>query len=206
MSKQDTRPFKISHIGIQTYDIAAIRDWYCKVLGGQVVVEHLPYFSTVSFDDEHHRIAIAGLPGEPVAKNGRAAGIFHVALTFGSILDLLKHYEHVRDLGIRPEKVLHHGPTVSMYYRDPDGNECELIVDRFKTGEETKEFMRGPVFSHTLGAGGHFDPEVMLTKMKAGASEAELLYYDEEAAMKVDIQAELASFQKMRGITPPETT
>jgi catechol 2,3-dioxygenase-like lactoylglutathione lyase family enzyme len=186
-----TRPIRISHVGIQTYDIPAIRDWYCKLLNGEVVIERIPYFCTVTFDDEHHRLAIGGLHGERQPRQNLAEGYSHSAFTLGNIFDLLKNYERARDLGITPRMVLHHGPTVSMYYYDPDGNRVEMLIDVFKTGDEAKAYMRGPVFTHTLGAGGHFDPEAMLARMKAGATEAELLYYDEEAAMKIDTVAEL---------------
>lgn len=192
-----SRPIQISHVGIQTYNIHALRDWYLKLLDGEVVFERLPLFCTITFDDEHHRIALLGLDGEAEPRRNRAAGLFHTAFTLPSIFDLLGNYERVRDLGIAPEIVLHHGPIVSMYYRDPDGSQVELVVDRFKTGAEAKAFMNGPVFAQTLGAGGHFDAETMLARMKAGASEEELLHYDEEAAMSIDPVAEIEQSLKL---------
>jgi hypothetical protein len=143
-------------------------------------------------------LAIAQLTGAPEARSSRSPGLFHTAITMAHIFDLLRNYERARALGIAPEKANHHGPTVSFYYRDPDGNECELLVDRFKTGDEAKAFMRGRIFAHTLGAGGELDPAGMLARMKAGASEEELLHYDEENAMKLDTAATLELYRKKR--------
>ena len=86
-------PTKISHVAVQTYDIPRSRDWYCKVLNGAVVHERLPIFSTVSYDDEHHRIAIVGLDGTPPEKNNAAAGFRHACFIFKNISTLLARYE-----------------------------------------------------------------------------------------------------------------
>jgi hypothetical protein len=36
-----------------------------------------------------------------------------------------------------------HGPTTSLYYRDPDGNKIELQVDNFDTPDDANLFMSG---------------------------------------------------------------
>jgi catechol 2,3-dioxygenase-like lactoylglutathione lyase family enzyme len=188
--EKKVRPARLSHIGIQTYNIEKIRDWYCLALNAEVVVERIPDFSTLTFDREHHRLAIVGLKGDPSAKDAKAPGIFHAAYSMENIFRLLENYERLRDSDIRPVRAVHHGVILSMYYVDPDGNTCELVADRFATFEESINFMRGPVFRHTLGAPGYFDPDEMLTRMKNGATADELLAYDEEAAMKIDFEAE----------------
>ena len=42
--------------------------------------------------------------------------------------------------------MIHHGGTLSAYYRDPDGNQVELQVDAL-TMEDTDALMRSPVFA-----------------------------------------------------------
>jgi CRP-like cAMP-binding protein len=177
------RPARLSHIGIQTHDVEVVRDWYRNVLNAHVVVERLPAFCVMTYDGEHHRIAIAGLPGEKREKDRTNPEILHVAFAMDDVFLLLRNYERIRDLGITPEFTMNHGPTLSCYYRDPDGNLCELFVDRFATQEECTEWMSGPIFERTLGAGPAFDPEDLLASMRAGASASELLEYPVEAAM-----------------------
>jgi len=187
------RPVRLAHIGIQSADVARIRDWYITLLGGEVVFERIPFFSFVTFDDEHHRFAIHALPGpgEPQQRAERAPGFSHTAFAMGSVFDLLTNYERARDAGIKPEVGMHHGTTLSLYYRDPDGNQVELSVDRFKNHADARRFMDGPVFQHSLGMGDIFQPEEKLSRMKAGANEDELMFYDEVRAMNVDPIAEM---------------
>ena len=81
---------------------------------------------------------------------------------------------HVEKLGIEPSRCIHHGPTVSIYYRDPDGNGVELQVDRYATKEataayfQTAEFKKNPI-------GVVFDPEALVQAYETGAPESELL-------------------------------
>lgn len=43
--------------------------------------------------------------------------------------------------GMRPTWCTNHGPTTSIYYKDPDGNNLETQVDNFETMEEADEFL-----------------------------------------------------------------
>ena len=52
--------------------------------------------------------------------------------------------------GIEPYWCLNHGPTTSMYYKDPDGNKVELQIDNFDTDETNRwmgsgEFAQNPI-------------------------------------------------------------
>jgi len=187
--QRKVRPIKLSHVGLMTTDVATIRDWYCRVLNAEVVAEKLPYFSTVTYDDEHHRLAIVGFQGRQQGAERSPLGFAHIAFGINNIFDLLYNYERLRVLGVKPAHCMNHGPTISFYYKDPDGNQCELFVDRFPTGEAAKNYMRGPVFGYNMGVGVSCDPEALPARMKAGAGEDELTYYDDAAGMKVDVAA-----------------
>ena len=58
-------PVKLSHIVLQTNQIAAMREWYIKVLDAELVQES-DHISFIAYDEEHHRIAFLN-PG-PLAK------------------------------------------------------------------------------------------------------------------------------------------
>jgi hypothetical protein len=60
-----------------------------------------------------------------------------------------------------------------MYYLDPDKNEIELQVDAFDSEEELKAFFRTDAFAKNP-IGVLYDPEALLTRWKAGATEKEL--------------------------------
>ena len=50
-------PTKLAHVVYQTNRMAAMRDWYCAVLDGHVIYEN-PHLSFVTYDEEHHRVAL----------------------------------------------------------------------------------------------------------------------------------------------------
>jgi hypothetical protein len=101
-------------------------------------------------------------------------GIDHIAYTYGSLEDLLTHYEQLKAKGIQPYWCVHHGLTISMYYTDPDGNQMEFQVDVFDNEEEAGEFIRGPVMAENP-VGVEYDPDDWLAQVRAGKPVSEFL-------------------------------
>jgi catechol-2,3-dioxygenase len=140
-------PKKLSHIVLQTNRRREMIDWYCTVLGAEILYE-AERISFISYDDEHHRVAFLD-PG-PLAERepdgpraGKEAGLHHVAFTFGGLDDLTDNYLRLKEIGISPHRCVNHGVTTSMYYFDPDHNQVELLVDNFATAAEGQAYMRG---------------------------------------------------------------
>ena len=177
-------PSKLAHIVFQTNRIKEMRDWYCTVLGGQVIYEN-PQLSFVTYDDEHHRVAFLDFgPLTPrdthtelMVKQSEQPGLHHVAFTFGSMGDLLDNYVRLRDRSIRPFFCVNHGPTTSMYYRDPDGNRVELQIDNFETAEEGQAWMHSTAFDRNP-VGVEYDPDKLVERFRAGVPVPELVKRD----------------------------
>jgi hypothetical protein len=136
-----------------------------------------PALAFLTYDDEHHRFAFANLDLMHPVGSGRDArgeiGVNHVAYTYASAGDLLDTYARLKAAGIKPYLPIHHGTTLSMYYRDPDGNRMELQVDCGSL-EAAKAYMASPEFAANP-VGVVYDPEALLARRLAGASEAELI-------------------------------
>ena len=87
--------------------------------------------------------------------------------------DLLLAYRQRKAKGISPVWSVNHGPTNSIYYKDPDGNLLETQVDNFENPDEatkfmmTKEFMENPI-------GTDIDPEDYIARIKQGEPIANL--------------------------------
>src|SRR6185369_2448763 len=127
------KPQKLAHVVRRTARFDAMVHWYCTVLGAEVVHSD-GTLAFLTYDDEHHRIAIAGIPGlEDQAT--MAAGTDHIAFSYGDLGDLLQTYRRLEAAGITPFWCINHGPTVSFYYKDPDGNKVELQVDTMPSAE-----------------------------------------------------------------------
>ena len=120
----------------------------------------------LTYDDEHHRIAIAGIPGleeQPTI----ADGTDHIAFTYADLGDLLHTFRRLQAAGIEPYWCINHGPTTSLYYKDPDGNRVELQVDNLPSADAIDTWMRSGEFAaNPIGV--IFDPEDLFARYEAG--------------------------------------
>ena len=96
-----------------------------------------------------------------------------MAFTFKSLDELLDTYTRLKASGIRPYWCINHGPTTSMYYRDPDNNQVEPI-DNFDDVRDGKAYMRSPAFAKNP-IGVPFELDSLVPRLKAGASAKELV-------------------------------
>ncbi|MEV0848186.1 VOC family protein [Streptomyces sp. NPDC049954] len=165
---------KFAHVVFQTSQPQEMRDWYCAVLDGHVVYSD-EALSFITFDEEHHRVALLHPPTPtPLQrKSPETAAMHHVAYTFDSLDELLDRYVLLRDQGVRPTVCIAHGVTTSMYFRDPDGNLVEMQIDRFAEPDEATAYMRGPEYAAD-SVGPSFDPEALLEARRGGATVEEL--------------------------------
>jgi catechol-2,3-dioxygenase len=158
-------PSKLAHIVRRTSRYEAMLDWYQKVFGAEIVHAD-PMLAFLTYDDEHHRFAIANLPGLE-DQPPMAAGTDHVAFTHADLGDLLYTYARLKADGIEPYWCINHGPTTSMYYKDPDGNRIEFQVDNFATAEASNRWMRSGAFqANPIGV--VFDPDDLLARYESG--------------------------------------
>jgi catechol-2,3-dioxygenase len=158
-------PIKLAHIVRRTTRFDEMVRWYQTVFGARVV--HADgMLAFLSYDDEHHRFAIVNVPGLAEAPP-MAAGTDHVAFTYAALGDLLQTWARLRDEGIEPYWCVNHGPTTSMYYKDPDGSSVELQVDNFPSAEQCNEWMKKADFAaNPIGV--IFDPAELLARFAAG--------------------------------------
>jgi catechol 2,3-dioxygenase-like lactoylglutathione lyase family enzyme len=166
-----TPPGKLAHFVLRTSRYRDVVDYYTSLLGAHAVFSN-DMLTFLTYDDEHHRVAVVNMPGLRDQEPG-VAGVHHVAFTYQSLADLIANYERVKREGIEPVWCTNHGPTTSLYYRDPDGNQLELQVENFDTVEESTAFLYSPEFAENP-IGVDIDPEELARRFHAGEPEAEL--------------------------------
>jgi catechol-2,3-dioxygenase len=166
------KPIRFAHAVFRTGRIEEMKAWYETVLGAHVVHAN-PMIAFLTYDDEHHRIALVSTPGAPDRPAG-ASGLEHIAYTYATLPDLIATYERLKAAGITPYWTINHGPTTSMYYRDPDGNQIELQVDNFPSVEALHAWFRSGAFAENP-IGVSFDPDELARKVKAGVPVEELV-------------------------------
>jgi catechol 2,3-dioxygenase-like lactoylglutathione lyase family enzyme len=165
-------PTKMAHFVIRAKRFQEVLAWYRQVFNMRTSLE-APVIAFLTFDEEHHRLAILNTAHLPTPE-GPHTGIDHVAFTYADLSALMANYERLRDLGIKPFWCINHGPTTSMYYRDPDGNQVETQVENFPTMAECAAYFHSAAFAaNPIGV--DFEPDLLLEKLKGGVPLAELL-------------------------------
>lgn len=163
-------PAKFGHVVLRTTDLPRLRDWYLMVLQARIAYRN-EQVSFLTYDEEHHRVGIVQLPGLATS-TAPSPGLEHASFTYAGLGELLATYRRLKAAGIEPFWTINHGPTISMYYRDPDGNKVELQVDVFATAGEANVFLDRHYPENFMGI--IFDPEEMIRKFEAGVPLADL--------------------------------
>jgi catechol-2,3-dioxygenase len=164
------KPVKFAHVVYQTRRYDEMIAWYLTVFEAKIVHRD-PALAFLTYDDEHHRFAFANLellrPGAQDDERG-AIGVNHVAYTYANVGDLLGTYARLKASGIEPYWPIHHGITLSLYYKDPDGNRMEFQVDAMADYMESDAFHANPI-------GIDYNPDALMARWEAGESEDDLL-------------------------------
>ena len=173
-SRGKIAPKKLAHFVLRTQEgnVENIAEWYALVLEGEFMMKS-PLISFVTYDDEHHRVAVLAMPGVKPHVDMHC-GLHHVAFTYADLHDLMHTYNRLKnEHGIVPQFCVNHGPTTSMYYFDPDKNQIELQVDNVSEDRFAEYFDNGEFTDNPIGI--KFDPDEMTAKLAAGVPESDLL-------------------------------
>ncbi|KAJ9624498.1 hypothetical protein H2203_005233 [Taxawa tesnikishii (nom. ined.)] len=172
-SSKKLSPHDIRHLVLGTTpdNYENMIQFYVKFLAAKVAhgSEHITF---LRYDEEHHRLGIVSIPGTTARSQiaGNVSGLRHIAFGFSNLTDLATFYEQKKAQGIKPQWIVNHGISTSMYFTDPDGNELEALVDNFDTAEEAIEYMSSPEF-HENPIGVDYDPEEFLRRVRSGEDE-----------------------------------
>jgi catechol-2,3-dioxygenase len=151
--------------------------WYKEVFEASVQCEN-PAFAFLTYDDEHHRFAFVNMdvlhPGGGPAEMPPGIGVNHVGYTFANVGELLETYDRLKRVGIEPYWRVHHGVTLSVYYRDPDGNRMEFQVDALPDAAAANAYMKSDDFAANP-VGVEVDADALLARYRSGAAAGSLL-------------------------------
>ena len=171
------KPSKLAHVVYMTRRYEEMLAWYQTVFEAKVQYQH-PAFAFLTYDDEHHRFAFVNMcvfhPDATEIDAVSKVGVNHVGYTFANAGELLETYDRLKQMGITPYWEVHHGVTLSMYYRDPDGNRMEFQVDCCRNAEEAHAFMHSEGFAANP-VGVDIDADQLLAQYRQGASMETLL-------------------------------
>jgi catechol 2,3-dioxygenase len=121
----------IGHVHLKVSSIEKALDFYCGVMGFELMAMYGDSAAFVSAGGYHHHIGLntwhSRGAGPPPA---RSTGLYHVAIRFPSRKDLATTVKRVLDAGVQLEGASDHGVSEAIYLADPDMNGIELYRDR----------------------------------------------------------------------------
>ena len=158
----------LHHVTIKTSRLDDMIAWYTLVIGAQVQFRDRNA-AWMTNDAANHRIAFLAVPGlgddsEKVKHNG----MHHCAFEYESFADLMTSFDRMRKAGVEPAFCLDHGLTISLYYKDPEGNFVELQSDNFGDWSRSAEWMRTSADFAANPIGTFFDPARVYEKFQSG--------------------------------------
>jgi len=121
----------IGHVHLKVAELDRALDFYCGVLGFELMQRFGSEAAFVSAGGYHHHIGLntweskGGSPPPP-----GTTGLFHVAIRYPDRATLADALFRLDRAGIRLEGASDHGVSEALYLRDPDENGVELYRDR----------------------------------------------------------------------------
>ncbi|MEX2267333.1 MAG: VOC family protein [Acidimicrobiia bacterium] len=138
---------RLNHAVLYVRDAARAAAFYREAFGFQVVAE-MPgaAFLRAAGSDNHHDLGLFSVGDDAPGPARGAVGLYHLAWEVPSIRDLANGRDTLTRLGALVGES-DHGATKSLYGRDPDGNEFEVmwLVPRDQWGEHENDASIAPL-------------------------------------------------------------
>jgi catechol 2,3-dioxygenase len=122
---------RIGHVHLKVADLQRSLDFYCGVLGFQLMQRFGTQAAFISAGGYHHHIGLntwESAGGKPPAPG--TTGLYHVAILYPTRAALGDALRRLRKARIPLDGASDHGVSEALYLRDPDGNGVELYRDR----------------------------------------------------------------------------
>jgi catechol 2,3-dioxygenase len=148
----------IGHVHLKVSDIDRALQFYCGVLGFQLVARFKDSAAFVSAGGYHHHIGLNTWESRGASPPpARHTGLYHLAIRYPSRRDLAVAVGRVTRSGGPLHGSSDHGVSISIYTEDPDGIGLELTWDR-----PAEEWPRTPQGEVELRMADPFDLDALL--------------------------------------------
>ena len=122
---------RIGHVHLKVSDLRRSLDFYCGLLGFELMQLYGAQAAFISAGGYHHHIGLntwhsKGLPPAPV----RSVGLYHTAIVYPTRKDLAQITQRLFTENYPLTGASDHGVSEALYLNDPDGNGVELYWDR----------------------------------------------------------------------------
>ncbi|HEY9421530.1 MAG TPA: VOC family protein [Thermoanaerobaculia bacterium] len=122
---------RIGHVHLKVADLQRALDFYCGVLGFELMQRFGAGAAFISAGGYHHHIGLntwESLGGPPPPPG--TTGLYHLAILYPTRAALADALRRLGAAGIQLDGAADHGVSEALYLRDPDDNGVELYWDR----------------------------------------------------------------------------
>ncbi len=122
---------RIGHVHLKVADLERSLNFYCGVLGFQLMQKFGDSAAFISAGGYHHHIGLntwESLGGSPPPPH--STGLFHLAILYPTRAKLADALRRLIAADIPLDGASDHGVSEALYLRDPDENGVELYWDR----------------------------------------------------------------------------
>lgn len=122
---------RIGHVHLKVSDLQQSLDFYCGLLGFELITTYGDQAAFISAGGYHHHIGLntwqsKGAPPAP----RKSTGLFHTAILYPTRKDLAEILQRLIDADYPLSGASDHGVSEALYLDDPDQNGVELYWDR----------------------------------------------------------------------------
>lgn len=122
---------RIGHVHLKVSNVKKSLDFYCGLLGFELMTTYGDDAAFISAGGYHHHIGLnTWMSKDGVPPPRESTGLFHVAILLPSRKDLAILVERLREAKYPILGASDHGVSEAIYLNDPDQNGIELYVDR----------------------------------------------------------------------------
>jgi catechol 2,3-dioxygenase len=122
---------RIGHVHLKVADLGRSLDFYCGVLGFQLMQKFGNQAAFISAGGYHHHLGLntwESLGGTPPLPG--STGLYHTAILYPNRAALADALRRLQRSGHPLDGAADHGVSEALYLRDPDENGVELYRDR----------------------------------------------------------------------------
>jgi catechol-2,3-dioxygenase len=116
---------RLGHVGLHVNDLKCQVGFYRDILGLTVTDEDPNagmVFLSARPDEEHHELLLC--QGRTAPED--AMLVQQISFRCASLQDVQGYYRRLRDAGAQIDMTVSHGNAIGLYFRDPEGNRCEV--------------------------------------------------------------------------------
>ncbi len=122
---------RIGHVHLKVANLQRAINFYCGLLGFELVMKYGHDAAFVSAGGYHHHIGLnTWYSKDAPPASPRSVGLFHTAILYPTRKDLAIIYDRIKRANYPLTGASDHGVSEALYLDDPDGNGVELYWDR----------------------------------------------------------------------------